>query len=103
MEKKKTPRQKSEKAGDLDFESALKELEKIALLIERGEMGLEDSIRHYERGMKLAGLCHKKLEEAEKKIEILQKISGGGTESREVPSDDESGEIDDDDMQGSLL
>jgi len=103
LEKKKTPRQKSEKAGELDFESALKELEKIAILLERGEMGLEDSIRHYERGMKLAGLCHAKLEEAEKKIELLQRIPGGGTESREVTTDDDTDEIDDDDMQGSLL
>lgn len=103
MEKKKAPRQKSERSGDLDFEAALKELEKIALLLERGEMGLEDSLLHYERGMKLAGLCHTKLQEAEKKIEILQKTSGGGTESREVSYDDESGEIEDDDMQGSLL
>ena len=103
MEKKKQVKTKTDKTGDMDFESALKELEEIAQTLERGEMGLEESIRSYEKGMKLAQFCHKKLEEAERKIEILQK-EDGDTVSRPVRAEEDSGEIaDDDDMQGSLL
>lgn len=103
MEKKKTHKTRQEKPAAMDFEKALQELESIAQELEQGELGLEESISRYERGMKLAGFCHARLEEAEKKIELLQKRAGE-TGSREVGIDAETGEIeDDDDMQGSLL
>lgn len=54
------------------FEEALKELEALADRIERGEIGLEDSIKQYEQGMKLVAHCRKILTKAEQRIEQLQ-------------------------------
>jgi len=53
--------------------------------------------------MRLARFCRKKLDEAEKRIEILQKTGGGNVVSKEVAVDEETGELRDDDLQGSLL
>jgi exodeoxyribonuclease VII small subunit len=91
--------------GEITFESALKELESIANRLEDGSMSLDKSIEEFERGTKLARFCHQKLEEAERKIEILQKgESGEGVITRKVKVNKESGEIEDDnDLQGTLL
>ncbi len=85
------------------FEDALAELEEIASKLESGELGLDDSIKQFEKGIQLSAFCHKKLEEAERKIEILQK-GGGSVTAREVAVKSYTGEIEDDeDMQGSLI
>lgn len=98
MEKKK----KDHEAG-MTFEKALEKLEEIVGRLEDGELGLEQAIGEFEKGMKLARFCHDKLEEAERKIEILQKGDSGSIEKKEVSADKDTGEIDDDDLQGSLL
>lgn len=54
------------------FEEALKELEALADRIERGEIGLEESIKQYEQGMKLVAHCRAILTRAEQRIEKLQ-------------------------------
>ena len=54
------------------FEEALKELEALADRIERGEIGLEESIKQYEQGMKLVAHCRAILTRAEQRIEMLQ-------------------------------
>ncbi|HPB81726.1 MAG TPA: exodeoxyribonuclease VII small subunit [Spirochaetota bacterium] len=98
MEKKKTKQ-------PLTFENALAQLEEITENLEGGNLGLDESIAEFEKGMKLARFCHGKLEEAEKKIEILQKGDNGVVEAKGVKVKHESGEIDDDnvDLQGTLL
>ncbi|HUU82498.1 MAG TPA: exodeoxyribonuclease VII small subunit [Phycisphaerae bacterium] len=63
------------------FEEALKELEALADRIERGEIGLEDSIKQYEHGMKLVAHCRKILTRAEQRIEQLQPDRGGDEET----------------------
>ena len=98
MEKKK----KDHEAG-MTFEKALEKLEEIVGRLEDGELGLEQAIGEFEKGMKLARFCHDKLEEAERKIEILQKGGSGSIEKKEVSANKDTGEIDDDDLQGSLL
>ncbi len=96
--------EKKSQKDKLKFEDALRELEKIAMELEDGEMGLEESIKRFEKGMALAKFCHEKLEEAEQKIEILQKGGDGKAEKKPVKARVETGEIEDDgDMQGSLL
>lgn len=57
----------------LSFETALSELEQITTQLEEGNLSLEKSIELFERGITLSKLCNKMLEEAEGKIEILQK------------------------------
>ena len=98
MEKKKQPQSK------ITFEKALGELEEIALRLEGGDLGLDESIAEFEKGLKLARFCNSKLEEAERKIEILQKGKGKTIEKKQVSVDHDTGEInEDEDMQGSLL
>ena len=55
------------------FEDALKKLEKIVEEMEAGELSLDESLKRYEEGITLSRFCMKKLEDAEKKIEILHK------------------------------
>ena len=54
-----------------DFESAIGELEKIVKQLEEGELPLEKSLALFERGVQLSRFCHSKLEEAERRVEIL--------------------------------
>ncbi len=64
-------------AKKITFESALKRLEEIVGYLEEGEKPLEESLKLFEDGMKLAGLCSKRLEEAERKVEILKRQENG--------------------------
>ncbi len=59
------------------FEKALAELEKIVEALEAGELSLDEALKQYEEGVKLTRACQAKLEEAEKKIEILTKGLNG--------------------------
>ena len=54
-----------------DFEAAIAELESIVKKLEDGDMALEQSLALYERGVQLSRFCHARLEEAERRIEIL--------------------------------
>ncbi len=62
---------------EIKFEQALAKLEKIAEDLESGKLSLEESIAKYEEGMKLSGVCCRKLEAAKEKIEILVKSDKG--------------------------
>ena len=54
-----------------DFEAAVAELETIVKQLEQGDLSLEQSLALYERGIQLSRFCHAKLEEAERRIELL--------------------------------
>jgi exodeoxyribonuclease VII small subunit len=54
-----------------DFEAAIAELETIVKKLEDGDLALEKSLELYERGVQLSRFCHMRLEEVEKRIEIL--------------------------------
>ena len=103
MEKKNKAKSGAQKSEKIDFESALKKLEAIASKLEEGELSLDESIRQFETGMQLAKFCRERLDEAEQKIEILQKGAAGKTARKRVKIDQDTGEIVDDDLQGSLL
>lgn len=55
------------------FEDALRKLEEILRKMEAGDMTLEESIKAFEEGIKLSRLCAERLDEAERKVEILLK------------------------------
>jgi exodeoxyribonuclease VII small subunit len=55
------------------FEEALGRLEDIVRKMEAGDMTLEESLKAFEEGIKLARLCSRKLDEAERRVEILLK------------------------------
>jgi len=59
------------------FEDAMQQLEKTVQGLEGGDLSLEDSLKAFEKGMKLIKFCSNKLEEAEKKVTLLVKQSGG--------------------------
>ena len=54
-----------------DFEAAITELESIVKKLEEGDLALEQSLALYERGVHLSRFCHQRLEDAERRIEIL--------------------------------
>ena len=54
-----------------DFEAAIGELEAIVKKLEEGDLPLEQSLALYERGVQLSRFCHARLEDAERRIEIL--------------------------------
>jgi exodeoxyribonuclease VII small subunit len=104
MEKKKTVKNIAEKTEKIDFEKALQQLEEIAVKLEDGDLGLDESITQFEMGMRLAKFCRQKLDEAERKIEILQKGADGQVRGKDVDVNASTGEIEnEDDLQGSLL
>jgi exodeoxyribonuclease VII small subunit len=59
------------------FEEALSGLEKIVRQLEEGELPLDDALRLFEEGVRLSRFCSAKLDEAEKKIEILMQGADG--------------------------
>ena len=59
------------------FEDAFQKLEGIVKKLEEGNLSLEDSLKAFEEGVRLSRFCSKKLDEAEKKVEILLKDSNG--------------------------
>ena len=54
-----------------DFEAAIAELETIVKKLEDGDLTLEQSLDLYERGVRLSRYCHGRLEEAERRVEVL--------------------------------
>jgi exodeoxyribonuclease VII small subunit len=59
------------------FETALARLEEIVSQLEQGDLPLEQSLKLFEEGVKLARLCAVRLEEAERKVEQLLKDKAG--------------------------
>ncbi len=72
----------------LKFEEAMAGLSEIVEAIETGEIGLEESIDRFEKGMALVRHCREILEEAELKIQKLQADAPAQPEPFE-PADDE--------------
>ncbi|WP_299467188.1 exodeoxyribonuclease VII small subunit [uncultured Gimesia sp.] len=60
------------------FEDSLAELQEIVHTLEEGTAGLEESMEHFERGVKLLRSCYQSLESAEQKIEILTRVDADG-------------------------
>ncbi len=86
------------------FEDALNKLEKIVSKLEDGEIPLEESLKLFEEGIRLSRFCNQKLEEAEKRVEILMKGKNGvikprpfdpSTSSGQAPSEESDSEEDD--------
>ncbi len=75
------------------FEESLQRLEEIVEAMEKGELSLDQTLQHYEEGMKLAKACAEKLGDAEKRIEVLSKKNQAGQDiwsKFELTAEDES-------------
>ncbi len=55
------------------FEAALLRLEEIVKELEGGDLTLEESLKIFEEGIRLSGVCSRKLDEAERRVEVLLK------------------------------
>lgn len=64
-------------AKSAPFEKNLERLDTIVRQLEDADLPLEKALQLYEEGMKLSQVCHKQLEEAEGRVEILRKKAGG--------------------------
>lgn len=67
--------------AEVSFEKALDNLEKIVAAMEEGDLSLDKSLEQYEKGINLIRMCHKKLDESEKKIELIHKKANGEFET----------------------
>lgn len=59
------------------FEEALKKLEDIVKKLEEGGLPLEEALKSFEEGIRLSRICHRILDETERKMEILIKDQEG--------------------------
>lgn len=82
------------------FEHAIQRLENIVSEMETAELPLEDVLKKYEEGTRLVRFCSQKLEEAEKKIELLTKKADGRVELKPFDADEEES---DDETEAKLF
>ncbi len=61
----------------MKFEDALKRLEEIVELLDEGDLPLDESLKLFEEGIKLSKHCSQKLDQMQKKVEILKKDQDG--------------------------
>ncbi len=59
------------------FEASLKKLEEIVKRLETGSLSLEDSLKAFEEGVKHSAFCSSRLDDAERRVEILLKQKDG--------------------------
>ena len=79
-------------SGELSFEKALAELEKIVARMESGELSLEQALATHKRGLELARFCQKQLEVAQQQVKVLEgevlkpleKVANAAAESDEA-------------------
>lgn len=69
------------------FESSLQELEKIVRNLEDGDLSLEESLKLFEDGVKLSRECQERLNQAERRIEVLLKDEDGNPALQAIEPD----------------
>lgn len=70
------------------FETSLKELEKIVRRLEEGDSSLEESLKLFEDGVKLSRECQERLNQAERRIEVLLKDENGNPFLQPIEAED---------------
>jgi len=76
----------------IDFEKSLAKLEQIVTDMEAGELSLEQMLAKFKEGIKLADACSRRLNEAERAIEILTKGEDGRVETKPFPAEPDTNE-----------
>ena len=76
------------KSKEPSFEAGLKRLEEVLDALEHGDLSLEEAMRAFEEGVQLVRVCHKKLDEVEKRVELLLKDDAGRFFTRPFPEDE---------------
>ncbi len=70
------------------FETSLKELEKIVRRLENGDLPLEESLKLFENGVRLSRECQERLNQAERRIEVLLKDENDSPLLQAIGKDD---------------
>lgn len=70
------------------FESSLSNLEKIVRRLEEGDMPLEESLKLFEEGVRLSRECQERLNQAERRIEVLLQDADGNPVLNEIGQND---------------
>ncbi|GMB07689.1 exodeoxyribonuclease VII small subunit [Thermolongibacillus altinsuensis] len=60
----------------MTFEEAMAKLEEIVQKLEEGDVPLEEAIHFFQEGMKLSKLCHDKLQQVEKQMDLILREDG---------------------------
>jgi exodeoxyribonuclease VII small subunit len=76
------------------FEDSLSQLESIVEALESGDLSLEKAIKTFEEGVRLSRFCFEKLDETEKKINLLLKDQDGTLREKTFCESDELSEDD---------
>ncbi len=71
------------------FEDKLKKLEELVSSLDRDDLSLDESIEIFEKGIKLSKECSEKLENAEKKINILLSDESGNLKEEKFETSEE--------------
>ena len=77
----------AKKPTSFNFENALEELEELVSSMEDGELSLEDSLKAFEKGIKLTRECQSALKNAEQKVQVLLN-EDGDAEEFEIPDEE---------------
>ena len=78
-------KKKDTEKNQVSFEEALEKLESVVARMEEGRLPLEEMMKSFEEGNKLAKICSAKLKEIEKKIEVLVGKNGADGEWTDFP------------------
>jgi exodeoxyribonuclease VII small subunit len=77
----------------LSFEESLGELEEIVAKLESGKLGLSDALAAYETGVQRLKGCYQILQQAERRIELVQSLDANGRAKTTPLDDDESDDL----------
>jgi exodeoxyribonuclease VII small subunit len=78
-ESKRRPKRATPESADArPFEEQLDELDSIVAALEEGKLPLDEALALYERGMKLAQACQRRLDEADLRVSVLRASGESG-------------------------
>lgn len=78
--------------SEISFEAAMEQLEAIVAQLENGDVPLEKAIELFQEGMRLSQLCGGKLDQVERKIEMLIENEQGFQKKPFAPANEDKGE-----------
>ena len=82
------PREMAARRSSNEFEKSFQQLEKIVQRLEAEELPLDESLQLFEEGIRLSRFCHQRLEEVEKKIELILADAKGQPVTEAFEEDD---------------
>jgi exodeoxyribonuclease VII small subunit len=74
------------------FEAALQRLEEVLEALEHGNLNLEEALKAFEEGVNLVRFCHGKLDEVERRVELLLKDNAGKFFTKPFPEEEGEGQ-----------